>query len=66
MQIRNLCTIFIGLDRLSEATDSPTPEIVNALVGVCFDEEEAGVINSYLKIRNGTLTDFSLTDKGNE
>jgi hypothetical protein len=48
MKIRKLCIIVAGLEHIADAQDACIPEIVDALVGVCFDEEEAGQIKAYI------------------
>ena len=48
MDIRNLCKIVTGLEHLADVQDTCIPDIVDALIGVCFDEEEAGEIKAYI------------------
>ncbi len=48
MKIRKLCKIVTGLEHIADAQDTCIPEIVDALIGVCFDEEEAGQIKAYI------------------
>lgn len=48
MNIRKLCKIETGLQHLEDAQDVPMIEIVEALIGVCFDEEEAGEVKAHM------------------
>lgn len=48
MNNRKLYKIVDGLERIAEAQDVCIPEIVDALIGVCFNEEEAEYIKSYI------------------
>ena len=48
MKIRKICKIVTALEHIADAQDTCIPEIVDALIGVCFDEEEAGAIKAYI------------------
>ena len=48
MNARKLCKVVTGLEHLADAQDVYIPDLVDALVGVCFDEEEAGQIKAYI------------------
>jgi len=39
--------IITGLEHVADSQDTPLLEILDALIGVCFDEEEAGKIKNY-------------------
>ena len=60
MNIRKLSKIITGLKHLADAQDTSMPDIVDALVGVCFNEEEAGRIKSYIndEIRQDFAAEF--------
>jgi len=47
MKLNKLVCVGDAVERLAELTDTTIPEIVEALTGVCFDEEEAGQIKRY-------------------
>ena len=48
MNIRQLFKAEAGLEYLSDAQDVPVSEIIDALIGVCFSEEEAGAIKRHI------------------
>lgn len=52
MNIRELCKV-VGLEHISDTQDVCIPDIVDALIGVCFDEEEAGQIKAYIADEEG-------------
>jgi len=53
MKIRKIFEIVTGLENIADAQDTCIHEILDALVGVCFDEEEAGDIKPYIEKRQG-------------
>ncbi len=48
MNIRRVCKIETGLSHLEEACDVPMREIIEALKGICFDEEEVGELLEFI------------------
>ena len=48
MDIRKKCKVETGLQHLEDAFDVPMIEIINALTGICFDEEEAGELKEFI------------------
>ena len=52
MNSREMSKIITGLEHLAEAQDASMIEIVNALIEVCFNEEEAREVNNYIIEQN--------------
>jgi len=48
MNIRRVCKIETGLSHLEEACDVPMREIIEALKGICFAEEEVGELLEFI------------------
>ena len=48
MNIRKLCKIITGIEHIAGAQEAHITEIVEALTGICFNEEEAGQIKAYI------------------
>lgn len=48
MEIRKKCKIETGLQHLEDVCDVPMIDIINALIGVCFDEEDAGELKAHI------------------
>lgn len=54
MKLNHLILVADAVERISEITETnDIPEIVDALVGIAWDEEDAGQIKAY---HNGDLT----------
>lgn len=51
MKFRKIFEIVTRLENIADAQDTCIHEILDALVGVCFDEEEAGDIKHYIEKR---------------
>ena len=45
---------MIGIEQVSDATDTSLTDIIDALVGVCLSEEEAGEIKRCMFDHDGT------------
>jgi len=48
MNIRKKCKIEIGLSHIAYVQDVPVIDIIDALIGVCFDEEDAGELKEFI------------------
>lgn len=48
MNLNNLIRIGDAVELIADQTDAYITDIVNSLIGVCWDEEEAGEIINYL------------------
>ena len=48
MKLNHLITVADAMERIAETQDTTMVEIIDALVGVCFDEEEAGQLKRYI------------------
>jgi hypothetical protein len=48
MKLNHLIIIADALERVAEVQDTAMVEIIDALVGVCFDEEESGELKHYI------------------
>lgn len=49
MKLSDLLPIEAALDKLSLVTETSVLEIIDALVGVCFNEEDAGGLREMTK-----------------
>ena len=49
MKMNKLYLIADTIDKLAEVTDCTIDEIIYALTGICFDEEDAGEIRDSLE-----------------
>lgn len=48
MNIREKCKIETGLDHIADARDVCVSDIIDALIGICWDEEEAGELKAHI------------------
>jgi hypothetical protein len=53
MKLNHLIIISDALERVAEVQDTAMVEIIDALVGVCFDEEEAEQLKRYMADEEG-------------
>ena len=47
MEMREIILVADAIEKITELTDTTIPEVVDALTGLCFDEESAGDIKRY-------------------
>ena len=47
MKLNHLILVADAIEKISEITDTPIPDITDALVSVCFDEETGSQIKQY-------------------
>jgi hypothetical protein len=48
LKYRQLIEVIVGIEMIAGAQDTLIPDIADALVGVCFDEEEVGQIKAFI------------------
>ena len=49
MKLNHLMIVGDGVQRIVDITHVPIPEVVDALIGVAWDEETAGQIKDHLR-----------------
>lgn len=60
MKLNHLHLIEEGIERIAAVTDTDTTEIIEALTGVAWNEEDAGRIREFMI---DAITDDSTNDK---
>ena len=48
MNIRKKCKIETGLEHIADSCDVPMDELIDALTGIAWDEEEAGELKDMI------------------